>query len=432
MSFSLYSENPKSSGAPHVAPLLIVRRPGAPVSLQPAYRSIRAGTPSRDPSRLACAPPASSRRRSRWWTFPALFGVAAFGAVCALLYGQPETPKAVVPRTVIAPTILRAANQGAVRWHQEAVDVVLDSSLDAISASAASSFGRALDAWRASDASLPSVSTSRDDAATKSRQIGYDASGPNQNVLMYAKYGWAPAHGALAVTVLTYDKATGKILDADIVFNGGGRLFGELTTESSEGIGDPVVIEPAIQNGTSAETDEDSDVDTQESKLTESASALSSSSPAAQQSGSRKYDFANILTHELGHFLGLSEDYQNERSTMYTTTRLGETTKRVIEADDATALQVVYSGEFADSSGIRGCGAAQIAPAPAGASGGQRGGVAGVVGLGMAFLGLRRIRKSAKGHSLLRMSSALKPFDRTPYERPGAIRGQHQAVGEDR
>ena len=54
------------------------------------------------------------------------------------------------------------------------------------------------------------------------------------------------------------------------------------------------------------------------------------------------YDFQNSFTHELGHLLGLSDEYSNSGSTMYSITNLGETQKRTLSQDDKNGIGVIY------------------------------------------------------------------------------------------
>ena len=109
--------------------------------------------------------------------------------------------KSAPTRTVTSPTLKAADNGGHVRWHRDAVDVVVDKSFTDLAGP--SVFGAAADVWRATGATPPSVSTVPGDG----KKVGYDAKGSNENVVVFAPYGWAKAHGALAVTVLTFDNA---------------------------------------------------------------------------------------------------------------------------------------------------------------------------------------------------------------------------------
>jgi predicted Zn-dependent protease with MMP-like domain len=157
--------------------------------------------------------------------------------------------------------------------------------------------------------------------------VGYDPAGNNENVVAFAPSGWAKANGALAVTVLTYD-ASGAILDADLLVNGGGRFFANFERDES-GDGDDAV---SIESG----------------------AVLDANTPATGTATSR-YDLQSVVTHELGHWLGLGEDRDDTRATMYISTRPGEIRKRVLTATDTDVITGLYSEQPA-SAGQVGCG----------------------------------------------------------------------------
>src|SRR5690606_21498076 len=51
---------------------------------------------------------------------------------------------------------------------------------------------------------------------TSPTKAGFD----QKNGVFFVRGGYAPAGRALAITVLTYDNRSGRILDADVIFNG--------------------------------------------------------------------------------------------------------------------------------------------------------------------------------------------------------------------
>ncbi|MET0413258.1 MAG: matrixin family metalloprotease, partial [Polyangiaceae bacterium] len=71
------------------------------------------------------------------------------------------------------------------------------------------------------------------------------------------------------------------------------------------------------------------------------------------------YDLQNVLTHELGHLLGLGEDYEDEYATMYAFSQPGETIKRDLEPVDVDSVVSLYIEPIDNSSA--GCGGATIA-----------------------------------------------------------------------
>jgi hypothetical protein len=119
-------------------------------------------------------------------------------------------------------------------------------------------------------------------------QAEYNPDGPNANVIMFQDTRWqyTSPDNTLAKTTVTYDKDTGEILDADIELN---HAYNEFTT------GDDDVV----------------------------------------------YDLQSILTHEIGHFIGLDHtlDFLASMNAGYTE---GSTELRSLEIDDVDAICTVY------------------------------------------------------------------------------------------
>ncbi len=116
----------------------------------------------------------------------------------------------------------------------------------------------------------------------------HDNGGPNSNAIIVQDTKW-DYHGpddTLAKTTVTYDSKTGEILDADIEIN---HAYNEITT------GDGNVV----------------------------------------------YDLRSILTHEIGHFLGLDHS-ADPASTMYADYEPGSTEQRTLEDDDFAGLCDAY------------------------------------------------------------------------------------------
>lgn len=167
-------------------------------------------------------------------------------------------------------------------------------------------------AWANASPSCPDLVLTTGEAG----DIGYFPGKDNESSIRFAPDGAEQAKGALAVTVTTYTKSTGSILDADIIVNGKYR-FRKLVGEQEQKEDSPVA-----------------------------------------------YDLQNTLTHEMGHLMGLGEDYEHTYATMYAYTEPGEVKKRILSAEDLSALQTLYeNGEASDASG-GGCGVS-AAGAPA-------------------------------------------------------------------
>jgi hypothetical protein len=116
----------------------------------------------------------------------------------------------------------------------------------------------------------------------------YNPGGPNANVILFQDNKWR-YHGAddtLAKTTVTFDADTGVIFDADIEVN---HAYNEFT------VGDDNVV----------------------------------------------YDLQSVITHELGHVLGLdhSPDFDATMNAGYDP---GSTEQRTLEADDIAGICAVY------------------------------------------------------------------------------------------
>jgi len=233
-------------------------------------------------------------------------------------------------RGVGTPGLKQTAQGVRVRWRTDAIDVVLDKSFTDLAGPKV--YGAAVDAWRATGATLPSVSTK----SGKGRELGYKSKGDNENVIVYAPTGWSRANGALAVTVLTYEEDSGRIVDADVLVNGGGRYFAIFDRDESSG--DPISIDGSVAQPSGSST---------------------------TPSKTAKFDVQSVVTHELGHFFGLGEDYEDAKATMYISTRHGEIHKRIVTKNEGAVMASLYTEQVAasdDPAQARGgCGGAQLA-----------------------------------------------------------------------
>ncbi len=180
--------------------------------------------------------------------------------------------------------------QGA-RWQEGVVRIAVEHSLDAAAPQAFEELIRAISTWQGVDAVLPTLVAER----TGRTKLGFNPKGPNVNTVRYDARGSKLAKGALAITIITFDQHRGVILDADIIVNGEHR-FG--------------VVERM------------SDIDIR-----------------------AQYDLQNVLAHEMGHFLGLGEEYEIRSATMYAYSMPGETTKRELDPVDLENVMLLYDGE---------------------------------------------------------------------------------------
>lgn len=126
--------------------------------------------------------------------------------------------------------------------------------------------------------------------------VGFQPQGANQHVIAFREDAWphaGQANATLALTTLTFNKRTGEIVDADMEIN---------TAEMTISL--------------------------------------------APQPPANAYDFQSIVTHEVGHFLGLAHSVETS-ATMYARYSPGQVSIRNLSSDDIAAVCEVYrpSGE---------------------------------------------------------------------------------------
>lgn len=131
----------------------------------------------------------------------------------------------------------------------------------------------------------------RDLGPAECGQILYSSSGDNQNVILFRDDAWphSDPNNTLALTTVTFDPYTGEIYDADM----------EINTSPGKKV---TVNDPVAPDG---------------------------------------YDFASIVTHEVGHFLGLAHS-QDSRATMFANYTPGNTVMRNLTADDIAGICAIY------------------------------------------------------------------------------------------
>jgi hypothetical protein len=137
---------------------------------------------------------------------------------------------------------------------------------------------------------------------------GYAGGAPDNGV--YLVKDWDLQENALAVTVATFETTTGRIVDADVLVNAN-HPFG------------------LMPDGPDAKSD--------------------------------KYDLAAVLTHEMGHVLGLGESNDDRMATMWPSVATGETHQRDIDDDDQLGVEDAYAtGALSETEAAGGCGGASV------------------------------------------------------------------------
>jgi hypothetical protein len=150
--------------------------------------------------------------------------------------------------------------------------------------------------------------------------LGYDASRGRANTsgLRVFRTGFPQRFegSPLAVTLLTRNRLTGEVLDADIVVDAEHHRFAHLGPAGMLGV------------------------------------------------AGAPNDWQNTVTHELGHALGLVEDAATPNAAMYPTSRPGEVSKRSLSDEDRLSVQEAYAtpSEPSELDMQPGCGGAHVGP----------------------------------------------------------------------
>jgi hypothetical protein len=189
-----------------------------------------------------------------------------------------------------------------VRWTSPVVTLYVDQKLAAAYGSdvVRASLMIATDAWRGLD-NVPDVVVS-DQAAP-----GYDTQSRSNGV--YLMRPWPFAREQLAVTVSTYD-LDGRMIGVDVLVNG--------------------------------ESDYALLPDGDDSPFT------------------AHHDLAAVLTHEMGHVLGLDESPDDRDSTMWPYIRGGDVHQRTLSEDDEAGIVAAYKDVMYESSLPLGCTQASV------------------------------------------------------------------------
>jgi Matrixin len=140
----------------------------------------------------------------------------------------------------------------------------------------------------------------QNDCTEASHQLDYS----NVNSIMFVSEGWETERMhdplAFAITLVWNDRRTGDILDADMEINEARGPYGICPDAPEDSC-------PTRGNGTALTV-----------------------------------DLPNVITHELGHYLGLAHTPDARLATMWAAADDTETHKRTLETDDQEGLCAVY------------------------------------------------------------------------------------------
>lgn len=175
--------------------------------------------------------------------------------------------------------------QGVIaRWQQDTVVLIVDASLEQASDRAFEAAAYAVDEWQRNVANLPTLVVRRG----KTSSLEYRENQQNQFILRFPNEDESLTSSVLAHCVVRYSSKKQKIYESDIVLNGQ-HPFGDV------GAGEMEV-----------------------------------------------FDLQSVLTHEMGHLLGLGEELEDATSTMYPYSLAGETTKRSLSRGDIERMEALY------------------------------------------------------------------------------------------
>jgi hypothetical protein len=226
--------------------------------------------------------------------------------------------------------VKKTAKGELVHWDQRTVDYTFDPSVDTNVQDAVTATSHAMASWSgtvgAPDLQGHAASTVKDPP----QKPGFD----QKNGVFYMPGGYAPAGRALAITVLTYDNTSGRILDADIIVNGSYKfavLGAALDVSAHQQVGS---AHPSNTDGISHQ---------EEAQATDTI-----------------YDLHHVVAHELGHSLGMNDEMERKDALMYRYTSPSDATLRAPASDDIAGLAELYSTKL-EASG-NGCGNATVAP----------------------------------------------------------------------
>jgi MYXO-CTERM domain-containing protein len=298
-------------------------RPSTPPK-GPLATSLGAIAASRRPT-LPATP--AARQTAGVWTSSNLRWVAmgvvlSVGSVIGFREYERSKPQ-LVPHIVSgAAEIKRAPNGDQVRWRRGDTTIQIDASVDRLGQAARDAVGKAFGTWIELGAHTPRLRFDN----TKDAKLSLEPDG--KNTVLVAPITLEGHKDDLAITLAFWDERTGSIAEADIVINAN------------------VAFEIMSREGDDPHQNVDDHVQ------------------AHYQCDANAYDLQNVLTHEVGHFMGLGEDMKEDAATMYYRSRRCETQKRTLEHTDTTAATSLYSTPADEREESRAAGCSVSGPAP--------------------------------------------------------------------
>ncbi len=245
-------------------------------------------------------------------------GLALFGA----LFGH-QSLLAKQDVTVAESEVVRQ------RWDNDSVTIVLDESLKVLGPDIHEIVESAFRSWEETGAKLPALSFEWGDGKRASLKPD------GQSSILVAPIEFEGHESDLAITIGFSNPKSGEVSEADIVINSK-HIFSIVSEKEAE---------------------ESSELASSPFGPDESESC--SGNLDARACG-ESYDLQNVLSHEVGHFLGLGENYDDPTATMFSCTSACEVHKRNLEDVDVDAIVALYASRTDDSPVNSGCTALQI------------------------------------------------------------------------
>jgi hypothetical protein len=223
--------------------------------------------------------------------------------------------------------VKKAASGELVHWEPRDVGYSIDPAIDANVPYGAEAARLATEGWSGA-VGAPDMHVHAADATSPTKP-GFDG----KNGVFFMAGGYEPAGRALAITVLTYDNASGKILDADVIVNGAYtfQVLGAPAPNVHVAAGDigPRNTDAVAHDEVNASPDE-------------------------------VYDLYHVVAHEFGHSLGMNDELEKSTSLMYRYTTPNDPSMREPASDDIQGLAEIYATKL-DAHG-NGCGGATVSP----------------------------------------------------------------------
>ncbi len=233
-------------------------------------------------------------------------------------------------RDANAYAVKRTSRGELVHWEQRSVEYTIDPSLEANVAGAMAATESAMDSWSGT-VGAPDLVPITPKAGSPTKP-GFD----QKNGVFFMKDGYKPAGRALAITVLTYDNVSGRILDADVIFNGS-YAFAVLSED-----GTAHSVEETAGNTHPSNTDNIGHEEETEVAV------------------DNIYDLHHVIAHEIGHSVGMNDEMERRDALMYRYSAPNDATMRSPASDDIAGLAELYSTKLEGRG--NGCGNATVAP----------------------------------------------------------------------